>query len=876
MESIIRRFNEERQKYRGTKKSLELELRFGKIPREFFERIYFELTSKPHIYSDVKIECTLNAFAENKIRRYTFELGKPTKIEHVYKKQLDRARITRLDSGAVNIVLSEEGSSPEFTVPNDAPLRFKVRFSARAGAWRYDLTAVHETSLDKVENPARLKKDLLHNYKPDTFLTQLPHELITFYEFEIEYIGGSAGDVSTNLSVDDVPIFDFLEQIAPEYFREKLRRDSYQKVLSFYKHRFVPFKNFVNRAISLDNKTYNKIFPIPGYFVTAKADGQRALLILDGDEIIMVTNNQAFSWPSRVENKFTVADCEYVADRLPPTIYIFDVLVYEGDKISDRAFSARIEYCSRVADAATLAAKDAGDTAKDAGDATKNTIPVFRAKDYLQIPPNPTRADLRKIFTEIRDKKYDFETDGIILTEPDNTYFSTKNYKWKPVEKLTIDFLAKKCPKELLGKGVFQRPAKGELYILFVGCSAETMRANNLRRITNYDLFFSKNTYTPDYFPMHFTPSLYPLAYLYEHNVDAGGTAKDIDGRVVELGCELPIAENAPLNWRFHRVRDERNDFGNDFKVAEFTFMGYIDPMHFENLIEPKISYFDHISPPKYKAANQFRRFIAARELERFRGTKWIIDAGSGRGADLGRYRELAVENVLFIDVDATAISELIFRKHTSLKTKAKVISASSATTAPLTIHTLVADLKSPVEKLVANVLRYGAVPGNVDAIVSNFAFHYLCDTLKNMQNALKFSSRMLKPGGHLLIITMDGDEILSRFDAAGAGKKKPAPIEFEEDGVVKYRVELKRRTAAGGEISVLLPFSAEMREEPLCRFSVVEREAKKHKLQMVEKKSLDKYLPEMKKSYPEITKKLTIADIEYARLQVCALFVKE
>ena len=61
----------------------------------------------------------------------------------------------------------------------------------------------------------------------------------------------------------------------------------------------------------------------------------------------------------------------------------------------------------------------------------------------------------KKIFEERADVKKEYKTDGIILVEPGKSYRETKNYKWKSLHDTTIDFLAMKCPKSIIGKAPF-------------------------------------------------------------------------------------------------------------------------------------------------------------------------------------------------------------------------------------------------------------------------------------------------------------------------------------------------------------------------------------------------------------------------------------
>ena len=56
--------------------------------------------------------------------------------------------------------------------------------------------------------------------------------------------------------------------------------------------------------------------------------------------------------------------------------------------------------------------------------------------------------------------------------------------------------------------------------------------------------------------------------------------------------------------------------------------------------------------------------FIKERRIEKNSGTEWVIDLCSGRGADLGRFIRNKVQNLVCIDQDRTALSELIKRKY--------------------------------------------------------------------------------------------------------------------------------------------------------------------------------------------------------------------
>ena len=145
-----------------------------------------------------------------------------------------------------------------------------------------------------------------------------------------------------------------------------------------------------------------------------------------------------------------------------------------------------------------------------------------------------------------------------------------------------------------------------------------------------------------------------------------------------------------------------------------------------------------------------------------------------------------------------------------------------------LTVHTLVADLKTPCADLVAATFQYGLNPAMVDGTVCNFALHYMCDTIEHMRNLLAFNARMLKVGGVFIFTVMDGKSVHELLKPLKQGQQ----WEARENGVLKYAIKKNytsdKLTACGQMISVLLPFSDEMYDEPLCNVDVVISEATK------------------------------------------------
>jgi hypothetical protein len=303
----------------------------------------------------------------------------------------------------------------------------------------------------------------------------------------------------------------------------------------------------------------------------------------------------------------------------------------------------------------------------------------------------------------------------------------------------------------------------------------------------------------------------------------------------------------------------------------------------------PPSSYFTKTADDIYVAANKFKRFVISLLLkENLSGSKWIIDAAAGRGADLHRYQEIGVENALFIDVDATAITELIRRKYSFMQAKKRhvrswigaddsqmrVVTHRTLTDIEydkllvkegknLTVHTLVVDLKNPAPELIECTRPFGINSGSVEGIVCNFAIHYLCDTAANITNFLQFVSQMLKSGGVFIFTTMDGARVYEELKALRGGES----WEVIESDVTKYAIRKEYEGALlkyGQNIAVKLPFSNEMYVEPLCNIDYVIGLGRKYGLELEQNSPMDTYMEKFKKADRGLYDRLTDGDRRY------------
>ena len=747
----------------------------------------------------------------------------------------------------LKVSISRESAVDAFDPVQSAFVRMKARLSFPAGKWRIDMTATREGILRDIGPSLAALKSRFFYKDFQTFVEKFNYNEATGYEMEIEYVAPEPPEVAD---------FAIIEDILPR--EHNFQREIYKVAALIYPHRnqlhrFAEdynVKQLTNQVEGLDKYTYfNNVYPPDGYVLTEKANGVRAVAYAQGGECIVFTSAGMTRYTAPVQSATTVVDAELMIIDGHQELYIFDVMCVSGNRVLDSDFLARIQHIPAAAD---ILAK---------------YLPAH-AKKYTRL----VQTTLEEQFRGVYEAKYPYDIDGIIMANCGSSYYKTKHYKWKPAEHMTIDFLAIKCPKQVLGKIPYTLIAGRELYLLHNGISREDAHSLGLARLP-----FMPKIADTSFFPIQFSPSANLLAYLYYHDPANG----EIDGKIIELSREANT-------WKFHKIREDRKlervSFGNAFRVAELNYINYIDPFEFRDLYTESQSYFAHSSDKTdriYVIPNRFKRHIIGGDILRlFSGSKYLIDLGAGRGADLTRYTAAKITDVLLIDIDSLAISELIHRKWTHTfhtrrgGVECKPMQIDIDTMFPHSgtqIHASVFDLKESPEALICHVSQFGAQLGKIDGIVSNFAFHYLCDTLAHMRGILSFVSAMLKPQGVFYITVMDGERVFEKLADIAYGEA----WRVSENDRVKYSITKKYKSTRiaqyGQMISVMLPFAKVAYDEPLCNVSAVSAEAEKLgmscKVISFEKYSSAGFIGR---------EQLTTGDIEYINLHCAVIFAKK
>lgn len=866
---------------------LELEMRIKDVTREIFDSLFVKLQKSPN-YEFHGIEQSINTISDNifggktrfgtakYIRRQIFEGPKIAKDELAQKIPIERpVYINGYMRYTVN--LSREIESQPFTTDMNASVRLKTRASyfykksPSSGKWRIDLTAIKSSVLKDIGPSLKtIVKELFVEMNEKNFLDKLNYEHIDSFEIEVEHTGEKSA-ISPNDIIDAINQLFLL--INPDYLKEVAYQEEIwacaqyivknRDILRHFRNRY-GLKRLLNQAIGLSRNNYAKIYPPSGYFVTEKADGVRCLASIEGNRLRLLTSELTEAESKKTFGR-TIAEGEHIGK----TLLLFDVMVFDGEDLTEKGFADRLSYLSKAAEQIDSFSANSG--------------VKCRPKEFARL----TADTLEKSFRAIYEKKYSYEIDGIIITSPDDNYKFTKSYKWKPIEQNTIDFLVVKAPKSMLGIKPFIPRADHDLYILFVGINYQMQEKLGITLLPQYKQIFpdiaahilkdAKNGLNSSYYPVQFAPSANPLEYLYYHpknNTKFG----DIDYKILEMRKKFDSRGN-PTNWEILRVREDRqmekNYFGNDYAVAELIYNNYLTPLKFEDLWGLTTGYFAKVANNIYKAPNGMKRYVISNIIRNnMENLKWIVDLGSGRGADLHRYFEANVKQGLFIDADVDALAELVQRKFDIMKSarkQARIFKARNISRG-MTVYTMQADLKTNYEELMKRISEFGVESGNVDAVMSNFAIHYFCDTLANLQNIIKLVSSLLKVGGIIVFATMSGAKI---FNLLGKNDEWTA----KENGVIKYAIKKlykgDKLANVGQNIAIKLPFTDEMYEEPLCNIEFVIKQFELHGFKIEMNRSFADDLGNLRKDNKNLYGQLTDDDKAYIDLHQYISFRK-
>lgn len=893
------------------KADIELEVRFQNVDLHVFQTVLSALAEK-HTGS---VSNTVNAIMgeadaasvpgrhglqTNQIRQITFDtLGTGKKLgERYYRKWpiVSPVRVNNPHALNYTVVLSaEETMLDRFVNDSGAVIRVKSRASFTLGGWRADLTVTR--SIQGTDAQSALPGIIGTMFRagpmtPGTMLDVLKisdpdSEARAMYSYEIE------AEYTPEASADDIrpadvsAIADSVLRLAnPEYIEDAVFQAEVFHIAGFivkasgylrrYEHEF-GLKRLLSKVTALTRGKYKSMYPPTGCFLLDKADGIRAVAsVRDGKLLLLAdkltTYENATPKGESLGASSTIVDGELVTGADGSAVfYAFDVIAVMGENVSDDGYENRIE---RLAEAI--------DILKEFGLAAE-------AKPIIHLTGSePDELEAQFKSPQLANRPY--EIDGRIIVKPGKSYLETKTFKWKAEWDTTIDFLVRRAPASILGQKPFIDAPGCELHFLFVGIRPDMFAALGLERVPGYNELFGTGYNSGSYFPIQFSPSDAPLAYMYQHPTkkpkgEKGweGWAPRIDGQVIEMRCAGQCKAAGALglpNWQIVRLREDRAReirtqmyFGNDFKPAEQTWLNYLDPFAEEQLWSGvDLGYFAAAKTTIYRAQTAFTSFVKGRRIEKdLSHADWVIDAAIGKGQDLGRYVRAGVRRLVGIDIDRNALTELVQRKFTHAKGgPAQRRGHRRHPTAPTSLFVLQADLTTPHEGIAAQVRSISGFPDGANGMVCNLAVHYFAGDIANIRNFAALCRDLVRVGGVVTMTTMSGQKVHSLLSTQKVGVNES--WDSRHNGAVKYSIRRgyseDTLTEAGQRVGVLLPFSdGEYYDEYLVNVDVMVAEFEKRGFVLVEKPNFASYFNDFQTHNPSEYKTLTAGDFIYLSL---------
>jgi SAM-dependent methyltransferase len=685
------------------------------------------------------------------------------------------------------------------------------------------------------------------------------------------------------------------------------------KLIDKFKSGQFGLKQLGSNPVELNKNLYvTKVLPnIQNFMVTEKIDGIRSMIIIYPNNgvcyIINNKNKDGFSikslTPSITSNSiFANVSCIILdSEAIDSKYYIFDVIKYEVNltpnhkinNVHEMPFKKRLEYIKIIVD--------------NANELLIDNEPFLFAKHFIELTTDSYMIDIKTFYNDMLQIQ-NYSIDGLIIISKNDNYDNTLNYKWKPV--ITIDFVAKQCPNDMLGILPYIIKPNKTLYLLFCGIRSIEYKQWGIERFKLYDQIFPNvcvNKYgktNDSYIPIQFAPSADPYAYLFWSDNDA------LNDKVIELSYDNN-------EWIFLKVRHDRvNDlnrktyYGNNFKVAEQMWMNYKNPLTLDivcsafstnnnignntdnklNLISNSNSYFKKEST-EYVAMRKFNNYVKKEiisSITQFRYTEiyqCVIELASGKGQDLQKYIDCGFQKILMTDIDIDALSEIINRKHkyisninsnnvhrnTNKFKMKKEKQEKTCTNACSKIYIKQLNLLDCYKKnteLIYNS-QYGVPLEGSKLVVCNLALHYIIPNKLKSQNFVNFLNKILATDGIFIFTSFNGEKIFKLLElnanSDGIWNK------YNNAGKLLYSIKKKYKgvfTGSNQQIGVLLPFTdGEYYTENLININVLNAQLEKKKIKLIANESFETYLDKFSVNKTNFYKQLNDIDKEYISL---------
>lgn len=809
---------------------------------------------------------------------------------------------------SINLETKETDDINEFDV-----VRFRLRYSitfsdTKLKDWRLDLTIIKECKDHSISNLKKIRDKLFDkNINVSNFVECVDWSYSDKIECELEYIGNIR-----EFSIDQISALDELFPDKMHDLRDAKFTKTYNeciceiagllkpRLVSKFRQGSFGLKQLGSNPIEITKRFYQtNILPdIGNYYITEKIDGIRSMLLLyPQHKKCFVINNinkngiSVIDMPdtpdTETDTDLIILDAEYVSGQQQSACidtttiekyYVFDIiyrrtLTNTGTNvpIHELPFTERIIHMKKVVGA----------------------YDFLHNKHFVELATDTYHDQIKEFYTSMLDKSYDI--DGLIIFSKNADYNQTLQYKWKPI--MTIDFVAKKCPDSMLGINPYMPKENKILYLLFCGIKKADYKKMGICKFKQYDQMFKnicsgfRGDITDAYFPIQFSPSSDPDAFLFWSDLD------NLDGKIIELTRVSSAVDNLTAadenEWKFIKLRDDRlNDmkrktyYGNYFKFAEYIWMNFKNPLTMDILSQKSEirsdAYFQSDSS-EHQDMRKFNNYVKKTLITANTDSaklELVIDLASGKGQDLYKYIENGFHNILMMDNDRDGLMEIINRKYTYIELKntkndhgrMNKSNQNNFSQDLMDKHSKIyvhhTDLLETYKKTISIRDKFNIHQASL--IVCNLALHYLVPNKGKILNFCRLIHTLLAPGGIFIFTAFDGPKIFKLLADETLIDGTWNVVDKAGKPIYSIKKKYKGETFTGTnqKIDVLLPFSNDKYyTENLINTDVLNSELEKRKIHLIRSGSFDSYLSDFATYKTTTHDKLTDADKKYISL---------
>ena len=310
----------------------------------------------------------------------------------------------------------------------------------------------------------------------------------------------------------------------------------------------------------------------------------------------------------------------------------------------------------------------------------------------------------------------DLRVDGLIF-QPSHRYKNNHTRKWKPENLLTIDFLLKPIEEEK------------DTFFLVVGGK-------------NEDILFEGTVIHP-----------FNGKITIENSEFMG---YNVSNRIIECSWNYEDKIFTP-----QRIREDRNR-PNNIKTARNVWEDIMNPIS-RHTIEGDtllvMRKYHNIEKKKLLESNFSKGDI-------------IIDIGSGRGGDIGKWKKLGLSKVFVIEPNEENLQELLKRKETFVVNPGEKMPD---------IEVIVDKDGNQVGAEDTETIKEYIKKTKINGIVAFFSLTFFTENMDKYNSLINTISSILPPGGRFIGIVMDGertrDYIPKLEEASSTGEYVPFEI---------------------------------------------------------------------------------------------------